>query len=487
MPRCVGLYIIALHSPPSAAHPQSGAHDDRQCPSHFRLIAGSLTVLAAIACTPDRLPTSPRARPSGALVAADSQPLFYSSQGTPIYLTPDPEDIVFTSPTPAAANAVTGIAAGLNLPLSGVDALPQLANHWHLHLPRDTPLAAALALRDRLVADGRFGFVSTGYRQVGDTSRVLLVDRAIVRFKSGVSPQQIDSLVAALRMRIVRPPRPDSGFMAYLLGYPVDADPLKLSALLFKHPLVAWAQPDKIGEARLSSVPTDPYSPLQYYLKNTNLHNGVAVDDNIEPAWDLTLGGGVPSQGGITIAIIGDGVQARHPEFQGSDGSRVEFGYDVFGNNSFGCSDCADNPGSSQHHGTEVAGIAAADQDNGQGISGVAPEAHVLPIRIFTDTIVRGIDVIGTDAQVADGVNFAAGLGRADVLNNSWNYVNPHYDNPALDNAIANAVSKGRSGLGALVVFSGGNDTARVLHYPATLSDVIAVGAIGRTGTQADY
>jgi len=40
---------------------------------------------------------------------------------------------------------------------------------------------------------------------------------------------------------------------------------------------------------------------------------------------------------------------------------------------------------------------------------------------------------------------------------------------------------------GALVVFSGGNDTAHVLHYPATGPNVVAVGAIGRTGTQADY
>jgi subtilisin family serine protease len=100
---------------------------------------------------------------------------------------------------------------------------------------------------------------------------------------------------------------------------------------------------------------------------------------------------------------------------------------------------------------------------------------------------VDGQDLLATDAQVADGINFAAGLGRADVLSNSWNYINPHYDSPAVDNAISNAVKSGRGGLGALVVFSGGNDTAHVLHYPATLSSVVSVGAIGRTGTQADY
>src|SRR6185437_340624 len=175
------------------------------------------------------------------------------------------------------------------------------------------------------------------------------------------------------------PPRPDSGFMAYWLGYPTDssADPLKISALLFKHPLVAWAQPDEIGNARPSSVPTDPYFPLQYYLKNTNLHNGIPVDDNVEPAWDLTRGAGIPSEGGITIAIIDDGVQASHPEFHDVDGSRVEFGYDVFGNTTLDCDSCANNPSLEQHHGTAVAGIAAAQQDNGQGITGVAPEALI--------------------------------------------------------------------------------------------------------------
>src|SRR6185437_9427971 len=181
----------------------------------------------------------------------------------------------------------------------------------------------------------------------------------------------------------------------------------------------------------------------------------------------------------------GNGVQATHPDFQQAGTSQVEFGYDVFGNNSLNCSDCANNPGAIQHHGTSVAGIAIAQQDNDQGITGVAPGAHVLPIRIFSDS--TGQDLIGTDAQVADGINFAGGIGAADVLNNSWNYVNPRYDSPAVDNAIANAIAHGRKGVGALVVFSGGNDTAHVLHYPATRPNVVAVGAIGRTGTQADY
>lgn len=39
----------------------------------------------------------------------------------------------------------------------------------------------------------------------------------------------------------------------------------------------------------------------------------------------------------------------------------------------------------------------------------------------------------------------------------------------------------------ALVVFSGGNTLTHSLLYPATRPNVVAVGAIGRTGTQADY
>src|SRR6185437_419718 len=95
-------------------------------------------------------------------------------------------------------------------------------------------------------------------------------------------------------------------------------------------------------------------------------------------------------------------------------------------------------------------------------------------------------DVIATDAEIADGINFAAGLGRADVLSNSWNFP-PGYDSPAIDNAINSAVCGGRGGLGALVVFSGGNTSTHTLLYPATRANVVAVGAIGRTGTQADY
>jgi len=422
------------------------------------------------------------------VAAADSQPFYYSSDGTPLYLVPDPTEIVFTASSLAAVDAVPGMVSRLNLSTTAPEALPQLADHWLLRLPATTPIAAALALRANLKADGRFGFVSMAYRQVGDTSRILLVDRAVVRFRPEVTATQIDSLVSALRMKIIRPPRPDSGFAAYWLGYPTDsgADPLKLSALLFKHPLVAWAQPDKIGDGHVQSVPTDPYFPLQYYLKNTNVQNGITIDDDVEPAWDLTLGGGTPSEGGITIAIIDDGVEASHPDFQELGSSRVEFGYDVFGNDTLDCVGCANNPTVQQHHGTAVAGIAAAEQNNGQGISGVAPEAHVLPIRIFAFNTRISQDVIATDAEIADGINFAAGLGRADVLSNSWNFP-PGYDSPAIDNAINSAVSGGRGGLGALVVFSGGNTSTHTLLYPATRANVVAVGAIGRTGTQADY
>lgn len=76
---------------------------------------------------------------------------------------------------------------------------------------------------------------------------------------------------------------------------------------------------------------------------------------------------------------------------------------------------------------------------------------------------------------------------EADVVNNSWNGGAPSY---AITNTITDATTNGRFGKGTVIVFSAGNnanDPNAAVSYPANLSNVIAVGAIDRTGTVAYY
>lgn len=60
---------------------------------------------------------------------------------------------------------------------------------------------------------------------------------------------------------------------------------------------------DKETES-FSKIPTDPYFPLQWYLRNTGQNGGkVRLDLNVQAAWDQGITGK-----NVTTAIMDDGV-----------------------------------------------------------------------------------------------------------------------------------------------------------------------------------
>ncbi len=99
---------------------------------------------------------------------------------------------------------------------------------------------------------------------------------------------------------------------------------------------------------------------------------------------------------GVTIAIIDTGVDLDHPDLK----ANLLTGYDYV--------DYDATPEDGNGHGTNVAGIAAAAL-NGIGVSGVAPSAKILPVRVLDD------NGSGYTSDVADGIIYAAD--RAQVMN----------------------------------------------------------------------
>ena len=122
-------------------------------------------------------------------------------------------------------------------------------------------------------------------------------------------------------------------------------------------------------------------------------------------------------------------------------------------------------------HGTSCAGIIAAQQ-NKKGISGVAPGVKLMSVscNLTSET---------TAQQLANGFNWAWQNG-ADIISNSWGYSAP---SSIVDNAIKNALSKGRNGRGTIVVFSAGNENNTSIRYPGKSNpDILVVGAISPNG-----
>jgi subtilisin family serine protease len=172
----------------------------------------------------------------------------------------------------------------------------------------------------------------------------------------------------------------------------------------------------------------------------------------------------------VTVAIIDTGVDLTHPDLS----ANLVAGYDyVDGDNT---------PQDGNGHGTNVAGIAAAAL-NGIGVSGVAPWAKILPVRVLDD------EGSGYTSDVAAGVTYAAD--RAQVLNLSLGSV---YADTTLQNAINYATNtKGR-----LVIASSGNcgDSDYIYNgctsknqpsYPGAWSNVLAVAATDNYDAHASF
>ncbi|HQR79662.1 MAG TPA: S8 family serine peptidase [Actinomycetota bacterium] len=143
--------------------------------------------------------------------------------------------------------------------------------------------------------------------------------------------------------------------------------------------------------------------------------------------------------------------------------------------------DCSVQP--SSWHGTHVAGIAAAVQNNGKGISGIAPSARIQAVRALGKCG-------GKMSDVATAITWASGgevpglpvnPTPADVINLSVS--SSVTCQPFLQAAIDGALSRGTS-----VVASAGNKTAPFTQSsPGGCYDVITVGALTTAGNRAPY
>ncbi|MDR1370840.1 MAG: S8 family serine peptidase [Dysgonamonadaceae bacterium] len=235
---------------------------------------------------------------------------------------------------------------------------------------------------------------------------------------------------------------------------------------LYETGLVEFAEPDFM---RLLHPAANPYFPNQWGLENTGQYGGIAgYDIKAESAWGITKG-----DSNIKIAVIDEGVELTHPDLSGN----LLSGFDATTGSSSGS---GGGPQAGDYHGTCCAGIAAA-LDNNIGIIGVAPSCKIIPIRIAYNN--SSGNWVTYDSWIKNGIEYAWSTADADVLSNSWGGGAP---SSTITSEIQNAVTYGRNGKGSLVVFCSMNGNSAVA-YPASLSTVIAVGAISQCGERKSF
>lgn len=209
-------------------------------------------------------------------------------------------------------------------------------------------------------------------------------------------------------------------------------------------PFIDYAEPDVV--MRAVQIPNDPYFNQQWALNNTGQTGGTPDADIDAPeAWDISEG-----SSGVMLGIIDSGVDPNHQDLNG----KVMNGYD-FANNDF-------NPMDDHGHGTHIAGIAAANSNEGIGIAGVCPKCRILPVKVLTDT------GWGYSSWIAQGIAYATSYG-ADVINLSLGGTT--YSS-VLHDAIKYAYQKEIA-----VIAAAGNSGSTPILYPAKHPESIAVAA----------
>jgi serine protease len=262
---------------------------------------------------------------------------------------------------------------------------------------------------------------------------------------------------------------------------------LSIANQIYESGLVEWCEPNFIIQiVKHQQMPTDPLFNQQYYLNQNN-----NIDIDAPEAWQLTTG-----LIGVRVAVIDDGVEA-HEDLDG----RVLQGFTPLDSNGFGAPTNNLPPVNEGiiGHGQTCAGIIGATHNN-VGIAGVSPCAEIVPINIFNSWFLDFSFPEGQrlrwveDAQnIAQAINWAWDDGQAQVMSNSWGYntTNPNNipQSGQIIQAINNARTLGRGGLGSIVVFSSGNSNQSFsgVTFPANVSGVITVGAINQNGNIWNY
>ncbi|WNC69071.1 S8 family serine peptidase [Thalassotalea nanhaiensis] len=147
---------------------------------------------------------------------------------------------------------------------------------------------------------------------------------------------------------------------------------------------------------------------------------------NLPSAWEQSKGEG------IVVAVLDSGLYSNHPDLIGN----VKSGFNVVSSNY----DTSDING----HGTMVAGVISAVSDNNTGVTSIAWNTKVMPVRISNNS-----NGSAYTSDVAKGITWAADNG-ADIINISYGSI---FKSSAVVNAAEYSYNKG-----GLVVTAAGND-----------------------------
>lgn len=176
---------------------------------------------------------------------------------------------------------------------------------------------------------------------------------------------------------------------------------------------------------------------------------------DLPSAWDKTKGEGVK------IAVLDTGCDLDHPDLKSNLLKGINF------------VDPSKEPWDDNSHGTHVAGIIAAENNN-IGMVGVAPHANIVPVKVLDR------NGNGNLVDVSKGIRWSVDIAKVDLICMSLGAPNPVQE---VRKAVQYAQSKGV----VCFVAAGNSGLTKRVFYPADYPETIAIGSIDENFARSNF
>jgi serine protease len=269
----------------------------------------------------------------------------------------------------------------------------------------------------------------------------------VVKFKDNADVNARTRLAASLGTNELYT-SPRGGFKR--LSIPADKTVEEMVEIYRADPNVEYADPNYIAHADM--MPNDTYYSYQWHMPMINM----------ESAWDLSTGTN------IIVAVIDGGVAYENygSFYQAPDlaGTNFVAGYDFVNDDT--------HPNDDNAHGTHVTGTIAQTTNNNMGVTGVAFNCSIMPV--------KALDASGngTYTDITDAIYWAVDHG-AHVINMSLG-------GSATTTALQTACNYAKAS-GVVVVCAAGNDGSSAAHYPSAYPSTISVSAVTLDSSYTSY
>ncbi|MEP7294749.1 MAG: S8 family serine peptidase [Burkholderiales bacterium] len=229
-------------------------------------------------------------------------------------------------------------------------------------------------------------------------------------------------------------PMPLLGVDCFVMNVPPDRSPDRIAQDLSRDARVSWAQAMNVYRAQGHDDPLFTLQPAESEWQLAALHDTVTGRQ-------------------VRVAVIDSGVERTHPDLA----RQIEASEDFVSGRS----------PTAETHGTAVAGIIAAQADNGLGIAGVAPQARVLALRACWQATVDA--TLCSSLSLAQALHFAI-THDARVINMSLSGPPDRLLGRLLDTALARGIA----------VVAAADRAAPDGGFPAAHAGVIGVADTGQ-------